>query len=400
MSGEVRRIKHLRVFFVTASWSIFAYVWLYLIIAVFSRGVIEVWEAFLTFLFFPATVITAYMVDTKIFFGNFLEKKLKGTKLMRDEETGNADMANGQPLKTIDENGETAGTEVTYSADPAVRQFEESRKEYINILKELRQKNPDIGIDELQQMAELEILKRGPKSRAFYRVQATRKLIGNTSNLKKKLESKMEVEKKTENVSNIEEVDPNMTSITFDPCHYTCFESVGFLELYVNRLGGDLNRTVLVDYKTEDGSAQANTDYEYAEGTLVFYPGETRKHFVIKIIDDDVFEEDEHFYCRLVKARYQDGNREFTDESTLKVVHPDVATVMILDDDHNGVFIFPEAKLEVIENVGRLRIKVLRTSGARGKVKVPYHTIDYTALGGKDFEKKSDTLVFYNNEIE
>jgi len=103
---------------------------------------------------------------------------------------------------------------------------------------------------------------------------------------------------------------------------------------------------------------------------------------------------------RITKARYQDGAREFADESSLKVAHPDVATVMILDDDHNGVFIFPEAKLEVIENVGRLRIKVLRTSGARGKVKVPFHTIDYTAVGGKDFEKKSDTLVFYNNEIE
>lgn len=401
-AGEIRRIKHLRVFFVTASWSIFAYVWLYLIIAVFSRGIIEVWEAFLTFLFFPATVISAYMVDTKIFFGNFLEKKFKGTKLVRDEETGHGELANGHPLKAIDETGETTGqVETTYSSDPSVKQFEENRKEYINILKELRQKNPDIGIDELQQMAELEILKRGPKSRAFYRVQATRKLIGNTNNLKKKLADKnLEIEKKTENLSNIEEVDPNMTSVTFDPCHYTCFESVGFLELYVNRVGGDLNKTVLVDYKTEDGSAQANTDYEYAEGTLVFYPGETRKHFVVKIIDDDVFEEDEHFYCRLTKVRYQDGAREFTDETTLKVAHPDVATVMILDDDHNGVFIFPEAKLEVIENVGRLRIKVLRTSGARGKVKVPYHTIDYTAQGGKDFEKKSDTLVFYNNEIE
>ena len=73
---EIRRIKHLRVFFVTATWSVFAYIWLYLIIAVFSKGVIDVWEAFLTFLFFPMTVLSAYVVDTKIFFGNFLEKKL------------------------------------------------------------------------------------------------------------------------------------------------------------------------------------------------------------------------------------------------------------------------------------------------------------------------------------
>uniref|UniRef100_A0A8D0GKG5 Sodium/calcium exchanger membrane region domain-containing protein n=1 Tax=Sphenodon punctatus TaxID=8508 RepID=A0A8D0GKG5_SPHPU len=36
--GETRRIKHLRVFFVTAAWSIFAYIWLYLILAWFSPG--------------------------------------------------------------------------------------------------------------------------------------------------------------------------------------------------------------------------------------------------------------------------------------------------------------------------------------------------------------------------
>jgi len=32
---EVRRIKHLRVFFITATWSVFAYVWLYLILGAF-----------------------------------------------------------------------------------------------------------------------------------------------------------------------------------------------------------------------------------------------------------------------------------------------------------------------------------------------------------------------------
>ena len=36
--GEVRRIKHLRVFFITATWSVFAYLWMYLIIAVISYG--------------------------------------------------------------------------------------------------------------------------------------------------------------------------------------------------------------------------------------------------------------------------------------------------------------------------------------------------------------------------
>lgn len=40
--GEVRKIKHLRVFFITAFWSIFAYIWLYLILSIISPGVVEV----------------------------------------------------------------------------------------------------------------------------------------------------------------------------------------------------------------------------------------------------------------------------------------------------------------------------------------------------------------------
>ena len=103
-------------------------------------------------------------------------------------------------------------------------------------------------------------------------------------------------------------------------------------------------------------------------------------------------------YCSLINKK--DDEEEKVDAETLRVVHPDIATVMILDDDHNGVFIFPETKMEVIENVGVLRIKVLRTAGARGKVRVPYRTRDGTAIGGRDFEKKNDVLIFHNNEIE
>ena len=41
-STEVRQVKHLGVFFVTATWSVLAYVWLYLIIAQISPGEVQV----------------------------------------------------------------------------------------------------------------------------------------------------------------------------------------------------------------------------------------------------------------------------------------------------------------------------------------------------------------------
>ena len=398
--GEIRRIKHLRVFFVTASWSIFAYIWLYLIIAVFSPGYVDVWEGVLTFMFFPITVLSAYVADTKIFFGNFLEKKIKGGKVLKDEE-------HGHELNAL-ENGEAklTGSRMDVSTiSPEMKSFEEHRNEYINILKEMRSKFPDVGIDELQQMAEVEILQRGPKSRAYYRIQATRKLVGGSSNIKKKVDEKNKNLASLKSKSNLEAIieDEHLTTVCFDPSHYTCFESVGSLEIYVARTGGNLNRTLLVDYITENGTAERDTDYIHVEGTLVFGPNEVRKEFSVKIIDDDVYEEDEHFVVRLSNARFEEPGASLSPDSSphdkLRI-YPDVATVMILDDDHNGIFVFSEPKMEVIENVGMLRVKVNRTCGARGKVKIPFKTVDGSALGGKDFVHKEDVLTFYNNEIE
>lgn len=46
-------------------------------------------------------------------------------------------------------------------------------------------------------------------------------------------------------------------------------------------LGGLGENTFYVDYRTEDGSANAGSDYKYCEGTLVFKPGETRKEIKV-----------------------------------------------------------------------------------------------------------------------
>lgn len=73
-SGEVRRIKHLRVFFVTSTWSVFAYIWLYLILDFFSPGVVEPWESILTFMFFPLTVLTAYIADRRLLIYKYIGK--------------------------------------------------------------------------------------------------------------------------------------------------------------------------------------------------------------------------------------------------------------------------------------------------------------------------------------
>lgn len=62
--------------------------------------------------------------------------------------------------------------------------------------------------------------------------------------------------------------DPNahITYVFFEPAHYTVMENVGVMEVTVKREGGNINNTVYVDYQTEDGSANAGSDYESSEG--------------------------------------------------------------------------------------------------------------------------------------
>ncbi|GIX86543.1 hypothetical protein CEXT_726831 [Caerostris extrusa] len=388
-STENRRIKHLRVFFVTMTWSVFAYIWLYLILTIISPGVIDVWEGLVTFMFFPATVLTAYIADRQFLIYKYMTKKYRMNKrnmIVGGEGGEDVEMGMTKTNHIVD------GNVKNYEEEPSddIRAFEEHRMQYIQILRELRRKHPDATMEDIEMMAREEILDRGPKSRAYYRIQATRKLMGGTNLMKRKLEK---IEKKDDEES--KEHKRQIVSICFDPGHYTVMENVGEFAVTVVR-DGNLNEAVAVNYKTEDGTANAGSDYEEAEGTLIFGPGETEKQFFITVIDDDVFEEDEHFYVRLSNPHYIIDKME--PRMPVELSTPFLATVMILDDDHAGIFLFPEIDIELTESVGEYQLKVNRFSGARGRVILPFRTVEGTAKPGVEYEHTEGELIFENNE--
>jgi len=73
---------------------------------------------------------------------------------------------------------------------------------------------------------------------------------------------------------------------------------------------------------------------------------------------------------------------------------------MIIDDDHAGMFVFDTEEKLVVESDRFIEVKVLRTSGARGTVRVPYTTQDETALSGRDYISNTGEIIFENNENE
>lgn len=62
-ANETRKIKHIKVFAVTAVFSVVAYIWLIIILIVISPDYVDVWEAVVTMLMLPAMVVLAYMAD-------------------------------------------------------------------------------------------------------------------------------------------------------------------------------------------------------------------------------------------------------------------------------------------------------------------------------------------------
>ncbi|KAL3317864.1 Sodium/calcium exchanger 3, partial [Cichlidogyrus casuarinus] len=370
--NEVRRIKHISVFFITATFII-------------SPMEIEVWEAVLTFSFFPITVIAAYIADTKIFFKKFLQKRYTPASKIKARCEGEMELG--------------ASGDVKFSADvdsPEDNDYERHRIEYVEAIKEIRKRHPNIDTKQLEEMAQMEVLNKGPKSRAFYRMQATRQIIGSGNVIKKS---------KVEKVGEEDEVEipddgmgPEIQRVYFDPGHYTVMENVGTFRVYVTRENGDMDSKISVDYCTEDGSAKADEDYLPSRGTLIFNPGDKHQHFSVSIIDDDIFEEDEHFSVRLSNLRVLRSN---SSEQHFKLVEPMTATIMVLDDDHSGVFLFETKEMDVSESIGQAEIKVIRTSGGRGHVRLPYQTVEATAKGhGQDFYDETGFLEFENDQTE
>nr|XP_034966894.1 sodium/calcium exchanger 1 isoform X2 [Zootoca vivipara] len=410
--GEVRKIKHLRVFFVTAAWSIFAYTWLYLILSVISPGVVDVWEGLLTLFFFPICVVFAWVADRRLLFYKYVYKKYRAGKQrgMIIEHEGEGP----QSKADIEMDGKVVNSHVesfldgtlVLEVDEKDHDDEETRREMARILKELKQKHPDKEVEQLIELANYQVLSQQQKSRAFYRIQATRLMTGAGNILKRHAADQARKAVSMHEVNcEVADNDP-ISKVFFEQGTYQCLENCGTVALTIARRGGDLTKTISVDFRTEDGTANAGSDYEFTEGTVVFKPGEMQKEIRVGIIDDDIFEEDENFLVHLSNVKMlseegEDGVLEVNHIATVACLgSPATATVTIFDDDHAGIFTFEEPVTHVSESVGTMEVRVLRTSGARGNVIVPYKTLEGTAKGGgEDFEDTCGELEFQNDEI-
>lgn len=220
------------------------------------------WEALLTLVFFPVCVVFAWMADKRLLFYKYVYKRYR-----TDPRSGIIIGAEGDPPKSIELDGTFVGAEAPgevggLGPGPAeARELDASRREVIQILKDLKQKHPDKELEQLVGIANYYALLHQQKSRAFYRIQATRLMTGAGNVLRRHAVDASRRATPADGPG--EDEDDGASRIFFEPSLYHCLENCGSVLLSVTCQGGEGNSTFYVDYRTEDGSAKAGSDYEY-----------------------------------------------------------------------------------------------------------------------------------------
>eukprot|EP00397_Hematodinium_sp_SG-2012_P003270 GEMP01003278.1.p1 GENE.GEMP01003278.1~~GEMP01003278.1.p1 ORF type:complete len:829 (+),score=107.15 GEMP01003278.1:321-2489(+) len=349
-TSEIRLIKDLAVYSVTAVFSLFAYLWLVIILESNTPNIVDTSEGIITFLMFPLLVIIAYAADRGLF---------------SDRE----------------------GIVKNYVAAVDMTKEELSEK-----TAEIRRMHGDMLSDDAVTQLIREYTKV-PPTRAHLRVEATRRMFGGK---KIQLAPRIAVARPIQSGAVDECGEPTPSSmIQFKCSHYAVMESVGTMELAVLRTG-ILHTNISVDFKTRHGSATADADYVHTEGRLNFKPNETEKMISLTIIDDDYTEDKEEFYVDLYDI-------EATDDKIPALIGPSqTATVTIIDDDLPGVLSWDNDFKEVPEGLTDkvVSFTVQRKTGASGVVSCQYSTEAASALPTLDFEGKTGTLEFAHAQTE
>jgi solute carrier family 8 (sodium/calcium exchanger) len=350
--GEVRYIKQVPVYAITASCSVFAYIWLMFILMVTSPDVCEVWEGVVTLLMCPILVFVAYLADRGYFGG---EKKEEA-----EEQT--------IPNDVTDE-------------------------ELAAIAEAIREQHGQ-NLTEEQVIKIMRVQYFHKHSRAYYRHAAMEaKLHGKKVDMTAQPPPEFAIQEAINTSDDVKSEKSKKRCQIGHACEkYAFAESCGKAKLTLFR-GGNKDSKATVKYTTKEGTAKPPSDYDHVEGEIAtFEKGSDRTDIFITIRDDTAFEGDENFFVILSEPCCTDGAAF---EAVLAEGHIE-AEITIIDDDLPGQLRFKAEEVEHQEEEedSVVRVVVTRFEGSTGKIGCNYHTDSMGAVDGIDFEGAKGYLEF------
>ncbi|KAL1520969.1 hypothetical protein AB1Y20_022527 [Prymnesium parvum] len=385
-TGQVRRIEQYSVFITTATCSVFAYLWLYIVLRITSPNLIEIWEAVLTFLFFPLLVGFAYVVDKGMMI-NLGKRRISPTH----DGAGGVPGISGWVTRGL------------------VKPEKLSVNDAVALVKALRSHN-DVDIPDEEIIGLVQALK--PKSRSEERKQAM-KLRKDSTGVKQEAIARARIsifkpeileERPAEPSANMAQQDDDPMPVCFESKFYRVSERDGSVVLRTV-LQGAFDKPVVVAYTTRDGqgpnAAKAGQDYTHAEGILIFAPGERRKEITIPIINDDEPEPDEDFEVALATPKATAAAGNDPKKAVFNWGRDQLCKVLIIDDDRPGVLRWNDEET-VFEKGYEVTLTLFRYDGNRGDVSFRVVT-EPTQVNGaepavahKDYMPMDETITMRN----
>merc|ERR1711936_562410 len=334
-NGETRRIDQIGVFGVTASFSIFAYLWLVIVLKGITPNVIDVWEAVLTFIFFPVLVLVAYAVD-KRWIQNLICKKSGDAGV--DDKQRQIELGTLQP-------GET---EEMLATKDYFTNGQLDKEGLVNFIKDV---------------------KKNTKLKTIY--------------------DAINENPECPNIKFPDETE-DKAIVEFHASSADVLESIGTYKICIVR-HGNMDEVIKVRVETIDGSAVEGEDYEPVNEILTFEPREREKEIGITIVDDNQWEPDEEFFVKLTLIPGEDSEN-------VKLGKTCIMEITIPNDDEPGTLQFEKRGYLVKESCGNAELGVLRQNGADGIISVKWRTIDKSAINGKDYTGGEGEVKFKHGE--
>ena len=144
-------------------------------------------------------------------------------------------------------------------------------------------------------------------------------------------------------------------------------------------------QTVEEGHETSGESAKADVNFKKVDAVLTFAPGVAEMTQEIEIVDNSEVSDDVFLTVTLSDAKFGgDKDAAGLGGATVELggeLQFASCRVQIQDDDKNpGCFRWHTERVEVYENVGKVNLTVLRTNGLNGEVSIDYKTKDQQVL--------------------
>jgi len=381
----IRKIKQMGVFTCTAFFSVFAYIWLFIVV---SDNNVKLWEAIVTFMFFPLLVIMCYRLDKAGQKADAVvpddigdgsggaQAHVVGTTGMGAKGYGNTqDLA--KKLATLKAAQGIAGLLAEKDAKADKKKVAEGKK-----------KLAAMAVAEIQSEQKVSIMQA--------KINARRGLAGRQRAVagagdQDALDALKKIGEDKRNSEALElqaSADKNTTYVSFASAVYSVDENKGKVSVDVIRFG-NLDSEISVYYSTVDGEAISGSDFKHTRGSLTFKKGEARKSIEVELIDDNDYEPDECFYIELSQPKH---GKKGTPSEPWETKGHDTTTVTILNDDKPGTLSFEKAAYSVSEATGKATFKINRTSGSDGEIQVKVKSVEGSAKHGTDFVKFEEII--------